>query len=448
MKSHPKNASAFLKNEKHANWHDKTLWWVREKRDKAIDRIDDWEGLRELASQIKEHTLGNLDSYLEEFEKNASNNGIQVHWAKDAQEHNSIIYELLKQKKIPVAVKSKSMLTEECGLNSFLESKGIEIIDTDLGERIIQWMEQKPSHIVLPAIHLKKGEIGSVFSKKLKIPYTENPDELTKIARKHLREYFLSSKVALTGVNFAVAETGSFVICTNEGNADMGTHMSDVHIASMGIEKIIPKQSHLGVFLRLLARSATGQPITSYSSHFASPAEGKEIHLVIVDNGRSDILGKPKFWKALKCIRCGACMNTCPVFRKSGGHSYNSTIPGPIGAILAPHKDPVKYKSLPFASSLCGSCSAVCPVKIDIDNQLYEWRQELNKEGSGLLIPTVFGKILGKPALFDASGNIMSFLQKSFPAIVNFTLSKYTKGRALPEVPDQSFKKWFKNNHG
>ena len=447
MKDHSQNASSFLKNEQHVDWHDNTLWWVREKRDKAANQIEEWETLRDLASRVKEHTLERMDTYLEEFERNALKNGIKIHWAKDASEHNMIIFNLLKERNVPFVVKSKSMLTEECELNSYLETRGIEVIDSDLGERIIQWMKQKPSHIVLPAIHLKKNEIGEIFEKKLQVPFTEDAEELTRIARKHLRNYFMTSQVAITGVNFAVADSGSFVICTNEGNADMATHLADVHIACMGIEKIIPKQQHLGVFLRLLARSATGQSITTYSSHFRKPALGKEIHFIIVDNGRSEILGKPKYWKALKCIRCGACMNTCPVFRKSGGHSYESTIPGPIGAILAPHKDPQKYRSLPFASTLCGSCSAICPVKIDIDDQLYHWRQELKDIRSWNVIPTLAGKVLATTKLFDRMSSFMVFLQKFFPGIVRSVFSNYTKGRSLPEIPEQNFKNWYKINH-
>jgi L-lactate dehydrogenase complex protein LldF len=447
MSGHPESAKQFLQDESRVNWHDETLWWVRKKRDKAAAEVAGWEELREHASNIKEQTLGNLDKYLIEFESKARENGIRVHWAVDAQEHNKIVLDILRGKDASQIVKSKSMLTEECGLNTFLEQNGIEVIDSDLGERIIQWMEQAPSHIVMPAIHLKKKEIGEVFAGKLNIPQSDDAQQLTEEARQHLRAYFLDTKVALTGVNFAVAESGAFVVCTNEGNADMGVHLAETHIASMGIEKVIPKTEDLGVFLRLLARSATGQPITAYSSHFKKPEKGKEIHLILVDNGRSGILGKEQFWKALKCIRCGACMNTCPVFRKTGGHSYKSTIPGPIGAILSPHYDSETYASLPFASSLCGSCSAVCPVKIDIDKQLYEWRQVLTKEQGSDLLASQAGKLLRKPRLFDLLGKLAHKMQKRFPGLINKFLKSYTTERSLPEVPDQSFKQWYKKTH-
>jgi len=445
MKGHPELAEKFLQDESRTNWHDETLWWVRSKRDAVASEIKDWEKLRDAASQIKEDTLSNLDEYLLEFEQNALKNGIKVHWAADAREHNEIVLQVLKSKDAWQLVKSKSMLTEECGLNDFLEDHGIEVIESDLGERIIQWMKQTPSHIVMPAIHLKKKDIGKVFSEKLHIRETEDPVKLTEFARIHLRNYFMNTKVALTGVNFAVADSGTFVVCTNEGNADMGVHMADVHIASMGIEKLIPKIEHLGVFLRLLARSATGQPITAYTSHFRKPGKGKEIHLILVDNGRSEILGKSHFWHSLKCIRCGACMNTCPIFRKTGGHSYDYIIPGPIGAILAPHRDPIKYGSLPFASSLCGSCAAVCPVKIDIDKQLYAWRQELTGEKSSLPV-SFMGYVLKKPGLFNMGSKGLSILQKLIPWMIDRFFKSYTRGRELPKVPGQTFKDWYKKH--
>ena len=447
MNKHSETGNRISQDESRVDWHDETLWWVRQKRDKAAAEVEDWEILRNLASSIKEQTLAALDNHLLEFERNAKANGIKIHWAADAQEHNKIVHGILQQKDAFQLVKSKSMLTEECGLNPFLEQHGIEVIDSDLGERIVQWMDQPPSHIVMPAIHLKKKEIGDVFAEKLNIPKTDEADVLTESARRHLREFFLHSKVALTGVNFAIAESGAFVVCTNEGNADMGVHLADTHIASMGIEKIIPKTEHLGVFLRLLARSATGQPITAYTSHFKKPEKGKEIHLIIVDNGRSGILGKTDFWKALKCIRCGACMNTCPVFRKKGGHSYNSTIPGPIGAILAPHYDSEKYGNLPFESSLCGSCSAVCPVKIDIDKQLYAWRQVLSKEKGPELMASMAGKLLHRNRWFDRLGGLFHKLQKKTPSLINKVVKPYTDERDLPEVPGETFKKWYKKNH-
>ena len=274
------------------------------------------------------------------------------------------------------------MLTEECHLNPHLLKNGVEVIDSDLGERIIQLRDEAPSHVVLPAIHLKKEDVGETFWEHLGTEKgLTDPQQLTEAARQHLREKFLAAEVAISGVNFAVAETGSLVVCTNEGNADLAIGLARVHIACMGMEKLIPRLTDLAVFTRLLTRSATGQPITTYTSHFTRPLPGRELHIVIVDNGRSQQLGRPDFRASLKCIRCGACMNTCPVYRRSGGHSYDFTIPGPIGAILSPNIDMKQHASLPFASTLCGSCTDMCPVKIDIHTQLYKWRQVLAAEG-------------------------------------------------------------------
>lgn len=449
--SHPIQAAEFLQDQAKSKWHDETLWFVRDKRDKISKSVPEWENLRDLASQIKDNVLANLGSYLEEFEKNAKANNIHVHWAKDAEEHNRIVLGILQEKRCKAIVKSKSILTEECHLNPYLEKNGIEVVDTDLGERIVQFLNQAPSHIVLPAIHLKKRDISEIFHEKLHTEKgNEDPDYLTHAARIHLREKFLSAKVAITGVNFGVAETGEFVVCTNEGNADMGVHLADVHIACMGIEKIIPKRAHLGVFLRLLARSATGQSVTNYTSHFRSPSQGKEIHIVLVDNGRTAQLARPKFKNSLKCIRCGACMNTCPIYRRSGGFSYESTVPGPIGSILSPGIDLQKHSSLPFASTLCGSCTDVCPVKINIHEQLYEWRQEITKaqpDRAKSLAMKIANGVFAVPFAYNLSGNMMRGALKILPDSITYSgLNTWGKQRDLPELPKESFKDWYKKN--
>lgn len=446
---HSKASEIFNKDEDRVGWHDETLWFVRQKRDKAAFQIADWELLRETASQIKQNVLSNIHDYLVQFEKNAQKNGVIVHWASDGKEHNEIVHSILQKHGISQMVKSKSMLTEECHMNEYLAEKGIEVIDTDLGERIVQLAEEPPSHIVMPCIHWKKEEIGELFHKHLGTEKgNKDPQYLTEAARHHLRDKFLSRKLALTGVNFAIAETGEFVVCTNEGNADMGVHLADVHIASMGFEKIIPQRKHLGVFLRLLARSATGQPITTFSSHFKKPRNGQEMHIIIVDNGRSTQLGREDFRNSLKCIRCGACMNTCPVYRRSGGHSYHNAVAGPIGSILAPNLDMSKNADLPFASTLCGSCSNVCPVKIDIHDQLYKWRQVLVKDGH-----TTFGKtlamkgmetVLSNPTVFKFTGKVGRMVMENMPFMVNNALNPWYKQREMPEAPKESFREWYK----
>ncbi len=445
MTKHAKKAGEFIKNESRTDWHDQSLWLVRQKRDKAAHGIPEWEELRALASAIKDNVLSQLDEYLLMFEERATQNGVKV--------HNRIVHDILKEHGAERIVKSKSMLTEECHLNEFLEKQGVEVIDTDLGERIIQLREEPPSHIVMPAIHLKKEEVGELFHDKLGTEAgASDPQYLTEAARHHLREKFLACDAALTGVNFAVAETGGVVVCTNEGNADMGVHLAPLQIHSMGIEKIIPRAEHLGVFIRLLARSATGQPSTVYTSHYHRPKEGGAMHIILVDNGRTKQLGRADFRNSLKCIRCGACMNTCPIYRRSGGHSYGYTVPGPIGSILTPGIDLKKYSGLPFASTLCGSCSDVCPVKINIHEQLYKWRQVI-AEGRELsmgkrLAMRVAGRVLSNPGCYKVAGRSARRALENLPrwAIYN-GWNEWGKDRELPAVPEQSFKEWYRKQH-
>lgn len=450
-KDHAALAGEFNKDEPRVDWHDKTLWWIRAKRDKAAHGVPEWELLRETASGIKENVLSRLHEYLLQFEEQATRNGIKVHWAADAKEHNEIVCSLLQQHNVNKMVKSKSMLTEECHLNEYLKEQGIEVVDTDLGERVVQLAGEPPSHIVLPCIHKKKEEIGELFHEHLGTPAgNADPQFLTEAARQHLREKFLTRKAALTGVNFAVAETGEFVVCTNEGNADMGAHLADIHIACMGIEKLIPQRKHLGVFLRLLTRSATGQPITTYSSHFKKPRPGQEMHVVLVDNGRSIHLGRKDFRSSLKCIRCAACFNTCPVYRRSGGHSYHTAVAGPIGSILAPNLDMKKYADLPFASTLCGSCSNVCPVKIDIHEQLYKWRQVIVQAGNAPVAKRAAMQtmtwVLSNPAVYHTAGKAGRWFMANVPFAVNNSLNPWYKQRDMPEVPAKSFGEWYKKN--
>ena len=447
--NHSDNAEKFVANDERMHWHDQALWFVREKRDRASKSIPEWEQLREFANQIKTHTMANLDKYLLEFEKNATKKGITVHFAIDAKEHNEIVYRLLKEKDVKKLVKSKSMLTEECHLNPFLEERGIEVIDTDLGERIVQLRNEPPSHIVLPAIHLKKSDVSDTFVEHLGTEKGNyDPTYLTRAARAALREDFLDAQAGLTGVNFAIAQTGGVVVCTNEGNADMGASVPKLHIASMGIEKIIPRLEDLSVFTRLLARSATGQPITSYTSHFHAPVEGGEMHIIIVDNNRSQFLASEKNKKALNCIRCGACMNTCPVYRRSGGHSYEYVIPGPIGSILGSKKEPEKHNSLPFACTLCGSCTNVCPVKIDLDSQLYSLRQDLGKanliDSKKKMAMKATAWLMGKPALFDFAGKMARKIVPKLPNSIIYSKSNvWGKQRDMPKMPEKSFKEMF-----
>jgi L-lactate dehydrogenase complex protein LldF len=454
MTAHAQAAVRFLEDEGRARAHDQAAWWVRQQRDAAVRKVPDWEALRERAEAIKAHTASRLADYLEEFERNAAARGAQVHWARDGEEHNAVVHGLLAERRATVVVKSKSMLTEECGLNPYLEARGIEVVDTDLGERIVQLSGRPPSHIVMPAIHLRRAEIGELFHRTIGTQAgTTDPKALAEAARQHLRRKFLAAQAGLTGVNFAIAETGGLVVVTNEGNADMGTSLPPLHIASMGIEKVIPRAEDLGVFLRLLARSATGQPISAYTSHFHGPRRGGELHVVIVDAGRSSLLWADGFRRALHCIRCGACLNTCPVYRRSGGYSYSWVIPGPIGSVLAPSRDARAHQDLPFASSLCGSCSDVCPVRIDLHHQLYAWRRELVARR---IVPAwkriamrAASRVLRSTVLYESAGKLARWALRVLPAglVGAFSLG-WARGRELPVAPEESFREWYRRTRG
>lgn len=449
---HRERAREFVADVDRTRWHDQALWFVRSKRDQAADLVPDWEALRDQASAIKRSALTELPELWREFEEHATAAGTVVHWARDAHEHNEIVAGLLRDRSVRHVVKSKSMLTEECGLNSYLEAEGIEVIDTDLGERIVQLRGEPPSHIVMPAIHLQRAEIGELFAKEMgSAPDLDDPTELTDVARRDLRDRFLKAEAGLTGINFAIAETGGFVVVTNEGNADLGTALPGLHIASVGLEKIIPQQKDLAPFLRLLARSATGQAITTYTSHFRGPRprSTQELHVVIVDNGRSQLLGRPAFREALGCIRCGACLNTCPVYRRSGGHSYSATIPGPIGSVLETSRDPATHAELPHACSLCGSCTDVCPVRIPLHHQLLAWRGELALSGhhpawrrfSLNLVAWLFVR----PTMYRLLGRFARGIGRRLPpALREDLLPAWTRQRHLPTIPKSSFRELYR----
>ena len=293
---HAEASSRFIAAKDHIAFHDQRLWDLRQKRDREAEEIPEWEELRSLASAIKEHTLANLADYLEQFERNAIKNGARVHWARDAAEHNQIVLDILSSHGVRTLVKSKSMLTDECEMAPFLAKRGIAIIETDLGERIQQLDEEPPSHIVVPAVHKLRRDVAQVFARTIGTdPKNANVPYLAESQRKDTRPYYLRAEAGMTGANFAVAETGSVVVCTNEGNADLSVNLPKLHIASVGIEKIIPRVEHLGVFVRLLSRSALVSPITQITSHFRAPRDGTEMHVVLVDNGRSERLGMADF---------------------------------------------------------------------------------------------------------------------------------------------------------
>ena len=342
------------------------------------------EQLRQIGNAIKRRALSQLPQLLEQLEKKCTRNGIQVHWAETTMEANQQVLRIMNAHQATHMVKGKSMVSEEMGLNEFLQKKGIDVVETDLGEFIIQLNDEKPSHIIVPAIHKNKQQIAEIFHQKLPdTPYTENVEKLNAIARRTLRQKFYNAQVGLSGVNFAVAETGTLCLVENEGNGRMSTTVPPVHIAVMGLEKVVAKLADIPPMLRLLTGSATGQLITTYVNMITSPRKGdekdgpKEVHLIILDNGRSAILADPQLRQTLQCIRCGTCLNHCPVYTRIGGHAYGFVYPGPIGKILNPQVEGLrKAGELAMASSLCEACAEVCPVKIPIPQLLRRLRAE------------------------------------------------------------------------
>ena len=442
--------------------HDQTFWSVREKRDIQAHGLPEWEQLREAASQIKKHTVTHLADYLETFERNATANGAIVHWAKDADEYNSIVMQILRQHNVKKVVKGKSMLTEECHLNDNLIANGIDVVETDLGERILQLMHLAPSHIIMPAIHITREQVKETFQEKgileangqqgadsmgvadkTTLEEKADPTYLTRCARYHLRDNFMTAECGMTGANFGIASTGEIVVCTNEGNADMSTSVPKLHIASIGLEKIIPDYDAMGVFQRLLARHGTGQATTVFTSHFRKPRPGGEFHIILVDNGRSDILANEDHWQTLKCMRCGACMNTCPVYRRSGGYSYTYFIPGPIGINLGMLKDKDANYHNCSACSLCCSCDNVCPVKVDLSTQIYKWRQQLDSFHHADPIKKTMSN--GMKVLFDQPSLYTTALRfaplaNTMPAfITGVKLNAWCKYHELPVFAKESF---------
>lgn len=352
----------------------------------ASDQTPDWEALQDKGRAIKAHTLDNLAYYLEMVERNVIASGGHIYFARDAEAASNYVVNLAKERGIELVIKGKSMVSEEMALNHRLEEEGIEPVETDLGEYIVQLAEETPFHIIAPAIHKSRVEVSELFAEKLNVPMYDNIEDLTREARDQLRQKFVDAGMGITGANFIVAETGTVTLVTNEGNGRMCTSMPKIHVAITGMEKVVPSIEDLGLFLRLLIRSATGQRISSYVTTVTGPrgedeVDGpEEFHLVIVDNGRSKMLADPNLREALYCLRCGACLNACPVYRKVGGHAYGWGYPGPIGAIVSPMLTNLsEAKDLPFASTLCGACKEACPVKINIPRMLLYLRKELTQ---------------------------------------------------------------------
>ena len=424
-------------------------------RHEAFGDFPEGERLRDRARAIKEATLQRLDEHLEKLVANVERLGGHVHFATTAEEARDVVLDIARRTGARMAVKSKSMATEEIHLNDALEAIGVTPVETDLGEYIIQLAHERPSHIIAPAIHKTKGQVAELFSRELKRPgLPADPEVLTKIAREELREKFLTADLGITGANFAVAETGTVVLVTNEGNGRMATSLPRVHVAVMGVEKVIPSMTDLAVFLAILAKSATGQKLSVYTTLVQGPRrpgelEGpEEFHLVLLDNGRiAQIAGTLR--ESLYCLRCGACLNVCPVYRQIGGHAYGYTYPGPIGILLtAMLNGPSSVKELAHASSLCGACADACPVRIDIPRMLIELRRQVDEEHiapwTERVLFKTFARLLVRPALYRLGARIGRILQR--PLIregriraLPFFFGRWTKTRDLPPVAARTF---------
>lgn len=426
-----------------------------------------WDALQDRGRAIKAHTLENLDFYLQMAEESVKGAGGKVFFAKDSDEATRYVTELALAKGVKTAIKSKSMVSEEMGLNEILEAAGIETVETDLGEYIIQLAGETPFHILAPAIHKSREDVSQLFQDKLNAPRYTNIDDLGREARNQLRRKFIAADMGITGANFIVAETGTLVLVTNEGNGRMCTSMPRIHVAITGMEKVVPSLEDMGIMLRLLIRSATGQRISSYVTTVTGPRlsddeDGtEEFHLVIVDNGRSRLLADPELREALYCLRCGACLNACPVYRKVGGHSYGWVYPGPIGAVVTPALTNMSdAKDLPYASSLCGACKEACPVKINIPRMLLYLRRQL---AEGDTYPqhktsTIGERLAAKGLRMAASGEFTMGVANSLGRLLSRQMQKasqnakraspitaWARYRSLPMLAKRPFRKRWKD---
>ena len=473
----PKYAKEELKNEQlRANLRFVTHA-IRNKRARVTAEVPDWQDLRNTGESVKNYVLANLPELLEQFERNFTAAGGHVHWARNATEANQIALDLIREQGVDEIIKIKSMATAETGLNEFLEENGINAIETDLAEEIVQLGHDRPSHILVPAIHRNRREIRDIFLREIEginPDITDEPAELAEASRNRLRNKFLNTTVAVSGTNFGIAETGTLTIVESEGNGRMCLTLPDTLITFMGIEKILPTFQDYEAFLQLLPRSSTGERMNPYTSMWTgvTPGDGPQnMHVILIDNGRTAVLSDELGRQALRCIRCSACMNVCPVYERAGGHAYGSTYPGPIGAILSPQLSGIEAaenNSLPYASSLCGACYEVCPVKINFPEVLVHLRAkdveskhairefEGNKKAP---FSQMDGMMLGAKKLFT-SGKMMSIAERGLPMSRLITGRKHkitavpgivggwTAYRDIPKPPKESFRNWWKKEKG
>ncbi|MEU6674669.1 lactate utilization protein B [Streptomyces sp. NPDC046925] len=452
---------------------------IRDKRARAVAELDDWDRLREAGKQIKDRTLHGLERYLVQLEESVTAAGGTVHWAADADEANRIVTALVKETGESEVVKVKSMATQEIGLNEALEAEGIHAYETDLAELIVQLGKDRPSHILVPAIHRNRGEIRDIFAKEMgswgrPAPegLTDTPAELAEAARLHLREKFLRAKVGISGANFMVAETGTLVVVESEGNGRMCLTLPETLISVVGIEKILPTWQDLEVFLQTLPRSSTAERMNPYTSMWTGTTQEdgpSTFHLVLLDNGRTDTLADEVGRQALRCIRCSACLNVCPVYERAGGHAYGSVYPGPIGAILSPQLRGTQSEidaSLPYASSLCGACYEVCPVAIDIPEVLVHLRErvvqggEVTRHGTKVTLRPAKGHAaeraamrtagwaFGRPGALRAAQRLASGTRRLHPRTLPGPGRAWSATRDLPKVPAEPFRDWWRRTNG
>jgi L-lactate dehydrogenase complex protein LldF len=432
---------------------------IRAKRAEVVGEVPDWQDLRESGRALKERVLRHLDTYLLQLEAAVERAGGVVHWARDADECNRIVGDIIAAHGVRDVVKSKSLTTEETGLNEALAERGIRAVETDLAQLIVQLGHDSPSHILVPAIHKNRAEIRELFLRTLDdapSDLSDDPRQLAETARHHLRERFLSARIGISGANFGVAETGTIAVVESEGNGRMCTTLPEVLITVMGIEKVIPTWQDFEVYLQLLPRSSTAERMNPYTSLWTgvSPGDGPgEFHLVLLDNGRTNVLADTVGRQALNCIRCSACLNVCPVYERTGGHAYGSTYPGPIGAILTPMLVGVdRAPSLPYASSLCGACYEVCPVKINIPEVLVHLRRRVVERGGGggeAAAMKATARVFASRRLFVAAQRLGRILQRPLVRRGRIKrlpgpLSGWTAARDLPALPEQSFREWWR----
>jgi len=425
-------------------------------RDQRKLWFQDWQGARQLAAATKWEAVNHLDRHLEQFARNLEARGTKVHWASNAQQGRDIILGILRAKNAKVIVKSKAMTSEEIHLNDAMERAGYEVVESDLGEFIVQLRQEPPYHLVFPAMHLTRSEIKQTFQEKLNDAPSDEPEDLTMVARRVMRQKYLQADVGITGANFCIAETGMISVTENEGNARLTAALPQTMITLVGIEKILPRLEDLALFLPMLAVMGTGQPITCYNTMYGGPrqpgeADGpEEYHVVLLDNQRTTLLADAEQRDSLGCIRCGACLNVCPIFRNVGGHTYGTVYGGPIGSVITPHLRGLQaWKHLSYASSLCGACTETCPVKIDLHHHLLQNRRNGSQQKPSWwqkLAFKIFAPIATQPALWSLVTKLGRFGQK-FHGLVKGTgfdpAYAWTKTRALPPIAKQSFHEWW-----